>query len=80
MHFKEVDTPAQGLKVQAGDTIDFVVDCDNNPACDTFEWIVDLKLVDPQQQIVGTWNSARDFRVTLASAEFRAASPRTDSQ
>lgn len=71
VHFKEVETPAQGLKVQAGDTIDFVVDCDNNPACDTFEWIVDLKLVDPQQQLVGTWNSARDFRVTTAPADAR---------
>ena len=64
--FQDVDTPAQGLKVQAGDTIDFVVDCERNSDCDIFEWIVDLKLVDAEQRAMGTWNSARDFRVIPA--------------
>ena len=73
--FQDVDTPAQGLKVQAGDTIDFVIDCEKNSDCDVFDWIVDLKLVDAQQQVVGTWNSARDFRVIPSPAEQTARLP-----
>ncbi|MBC7856543.1 MAG: hypothetical protein IAF94_24190, partial [Pirellulaceae bacterium] len=64
--FQDVDTPAQGLKVQAGDAIDFVVDSGTTSDCDIFEWIVDVKLVDAEQRAVGNWNSARDFRVVRA--------------
>lgn len=66
--FTEAETVVPPLKVQAGDTVDFAVDCVNDWDCDTFEWIVDLKLVDAEQRVVGVWNSARDFRVMAAKA------------
>ncbi|MBC7856551.1 MAG: hypothetical protein IAF94_24230, partial [Pirellulaceae bacterium] len=61
--YSAADTQPPNLKVEAGDTVDFSVDCGGDGACDAFEWIVDLKLVDAEQRLVGTWNSAKDFRV-----------------
>jgi hypothetical protein len=61
--FSAADTRLPSFKVQAGDTVDFAVECGGDAICDSFEWIVDLKLVDAAQRLVGTWNSAKDFRV-----------------
>ncbi|MGI8978405.1 MAG: hypothetical protein ACR2FY_04195 [Pirellulaceae bacterium] len=71
--FSAAETQPPDLKVEAGDTVDFSVDCGGDGACDAFEWIVDLKLVDAEQRLVGTWNSAKDFRVVPIPAKAGAA-------
>ena len=51
-----VDTKAEGLAVEAGDTLDFVVDCRESENADSFGWSVTLSLSSlgggPSQQYV----------------------------
>jgi hypothetical protein len=42
-----VDTKAEGLAVEAGDTLDFVVDCRESENSDSFGWSVTLTLASP---------------------------------
>jgi hypothetical protein len=42
-----VDTKAEGLAVEAGDTLDFVVDCRESENADSFGWSVTLTLSSP---------------------------------
>jgi hypothetical protein len=58
---KEFATEATKLAVEAGDTVDFVVDCLGNVNSDSFTWSVELKLVGSEGQPLGAWNSANDF-------------------
>ncbi len=71
--FSAAETQPPNLKVEAGDAVDFSIDCGGDAICDAFEWIVDLKLVDAEQRLVGTWNSAKDFRVVPILAKAGAA-------
>ena len=43
-HHKSVNTNASGLKVQTGDVIDFICDCNGNHTSDSFTWTVELTL------------------------------------
>jgi hypothetical protein len=44
----EAETKISGLKVEAGETIDFVVDCRNDYNSDTFTWAPTIKLGDEE--------------------------------
>ena len=55
-------TALKDIDVEAGDQIDFFVDCIDNFFCDAFKWIVDLRLTDSQGKVLGEWNSATDFQ------------------
>lgn len=61
--FTAEETTVDKVAVQAGDTIDFVVDPQEDFQSDAFEWIVDLRLEDKGKKVLGVWNSAVDFRV-----------------
>jgi hypothetical protein len=54
---KPVSSKAERIAVQAGDTIDFVVDLRGTPENDEFTWTVEVKLDD-----VSSWDSAATFR------------------
>lgn len=60
----EAASDVAAIEVQAGDTLDFVVDCRGDVNSDSFEWAVDLKLTpaagDASQVL--NWNSVADFR------------------
>ncbi|HVV99528.1 MAG TPA: DUF1553 domain-containing protein, partial [Planctomycetaceae bacterium] len=56
----QTETPAGELAVEAGDAIDFVVDCRQDVNSDSFVWTVDLKLERPGQTAM-TWKSAEGF-------------------
>ena len=57
----EVETNVPRVEIVAGETIDLVVDCLANETSDSFEWPVDVKLVDGGGAVVDQWNSAADF-------------------
>ena len=57
----EVATDTAKIEVQAGDALDFVVDCFGDVNSDSFAWKVDLQLVDAQNQPLDRWNSAAEF-------------------
>jgi hypothetical protein len=56
----EVDTPVAEFPVKPGDTIDFVTDCRENENADSFEWTVQIELMDAMNQ-KERWESAADF-------------------
>ena len=49
------ETKLAGLKVEAGDTIDFIVDSRQDPENDGFNWAPQIKLGDQ------AWNAKEDF-------------------
>jgi hypothetical protein len=57
----EAATGVAAIAVQAGDTVDFVVDCVGDTNTDSFTWEVSLDLVDDQGRPLATWNSDADF-------------------
>ncbi len=63
---REAETNIPAVQVEAGETIDFVVDCTGDVNSDSFEWIVDLKLSDltigdAAGALLDSWNSSADF-------------------
>ena len=79
----EVETNANRIEVQAGDTLDFVVDCIETASFDSFLWSPAVELIElatPDQSndrwLPGfTWNAAADFS---ASSEKLAPSDSLD--
>jgi hypothetical protein len=61
----EAGTEVARVEVQAGDTLDFVVDCLENVNSDSFEWAVQLKLATAEGAEIDSWNSASDFHGPL---------------
>lgn len=55
-----VDTPVANLIVSAGDTIDFVTDCLESVTSDSFNWTVQIELLDATT-MRERWDSTTDF-------------------
>ncbi|MBG85466.1 MAG: hypothetical protein CMO80_01010 [Verrucomicrobiales bacterium] len=59
------------LRVEAGETVEFVVDCRSNPTGDNFTWPVSIRRLDDTQNppvATGeTWESASQFRAPSGS-------------
>ncbi|HVC93277.1 MAG TPA: hypothetical protein VND64_06275, partial [Pirellulales bacterium] len=64
----ETATVAAALAVEAGDTLDFAVDCLGDVTSDSFEWAVEIKLADAQGAMLSSWNSAADFHGPLGTS------------
>jgi hypothetical protein len=58
---RETATDVPRLEVQAGDTIDMVVDCFGDVNCDSFNWNTQIKLCDAENHELDSWTSAGDF-------------------
>lgn len=58
VHHKQSPTEVAKLEVQAGETIDFIVDCRANPSYDSFSWAPILKQQQPGGAI---WSAADQF-------------------
>ena len=56
----ETETPVKDVRIQAGQTIDFVVDWQGHITHDEFEWPVVIRLVDPNRQ-QKEWDSKTEF-------------------
>jgi hypothetical protein len=67
---QKADTPTEIAKiaVEAGDTLDFVVDCFGDVNADSFAWAVDIKLSGAAGEALGAWNSAANFRGPVAAS------------
>jgi hypothetical protein len=61
----EMTTDVPRIEVQAGDTLDFVVDCVGDVNCDSFDWVVRLGLTTQSGQAAGDWDSSADFHGPL---------------
>ncbi|HVJ66837.1 MAG TPA: DUF1553 domain-containing protein, partial [Caulifigura sp.] len=59
------DTPVTTVTVEAGDTIDFVVDCRTNENADSYEWKVNLSRTTPTPRV---WSSATEFHGPIAKS------------
>ena len=57
----EAATDISQLEVQAGDTLDLVVDCVGDVNSDSFTWNVEIKLAGSDGQQLGSWKSDVDF-------------------
>jgi hypothetical protein len=57
----EAETPVPQLAVEAGDTLDFIVDCRDTVESDSYNWGVSVKLTGTSGQPVGTWDAVGDF-------------------
>jgi hypothetical protein len=57
----EAVTDVSAIAVEAGDQLDFVVDCVGDVTSDSFVWTADLKFTDQQGQPLGAWNTSTDF-------------------
>ncbi len=64
---REVETHMPRLKVEAGETIDFVTDCFGEVTSDSFEWGAQLKLADPAGTVQDSWDSAADFHGPIST-------------
>lgn len=56
----QVATKVETIKVVAGDTVDFVTDCRENVTSDSFTWVVEISLTQPDGH-VATWKSDQGF-------------------
>lgn len=54
-------TPVESLEIRQGDTLDFIIDCRENPNSDSFQWLAQIELKDAAGGIVGSWHSQQDF-------------------
>lgn len=57
----ETSTPVNALQVEAGDTLDFVVDCREHETSDSFGWSLELRERPVDQPRDFLWKSERDF-------------------
>ncbi len=60
-----IETPVAGVEVRAGDTLDFVTDAITNENSDSFNWPIQLRLLDTSGTELNTWNSQTDFHGPL---------------
>jgi len=68
-HNNKADTLVESLAVNAGDTIDLITDCFGDVNADSFNWVVELTLTEPDNA-VATWKSDQGFQGPVAvSAE-----------
>ncbi len=57
-----VDTVVSSAMIEAGDTLDFIVDCNENVTSDSFTWTVVIELKDATGAVLRSWDSAAGFR------------------
>jgi hypothetical protein len=68
----EVETHCEGIEVQAGDTVDFVVDCIEHETSDSFSWPIALTLTASDGRVL-SFDAAAEFRgPPLSTAEWVA--------
>lgn len=59
----ESKTAVANVEVRAGDTIDFIVDCRESPAFDSYQWKFRIKASQwPKELVKDSWNLSRDFK------------------
>jgi cytochrome c553 len=64
----DTKTAISSIEVQAGDTIDFIVDCRESPAFDSYQWKFRIKGVKwPKDLAKDAWSVSRDFKDASAS-------------
>jgi len=69
----DTTTNVDRFEVQAGDTLDFATDCFETVTSDSFGWSVQLKMTEASGQLVGTWDSEKDFHGPLSASLPRLA-------
>ncbi|MBI3862483.1 MAG: PSD1 domain-containing protein [Planctomycetia bacterium] len=62
VHHGEAPTKLDGVEVQEGETLDFVVDCLANESNDSFAWSPAIVLTGTDGQTTLRYNAASDFR------------------
>ncbi len=65
VHNGFTETKVERVNVERGDTIDFVVDCRNDPNYDSFEWIPTIRMLEisseQNENEQSEWNAASEF-------------------
>ncbi|HMC12556.1 MAG TPA: hypothetical protein VKH44_14755, partial [Pirellulaceae bacterium] len=63
----DAETNLPRLEVEAGETIDFAIDCVADVTSDSFEWSAQLKFADAAGMALDAWDSAADFHGPLGT-------------
>jgi len=62
VHATSADTTLPRVDVKKGDTIDFIVECRTNHGFDSFEWALEIEMIEPAAKGQLTlWNATADF-------------------
>ncbi len=58
------ETKLTGIKIQKGDTLDFIVDCRADGETDSFRWASSVKVAGSKESAPkeGAWSAKEDFR------------------
>ena len=62
VHNGWTETRVESLAVEAGETLDLIVDCREGPSFDGFQWTVKIHFQPPADSGPQAWSSADDFR------------------
>ena len=68
VHATEERTDLQGVSVETGDTIDFVVDARGREMHGSFAWAPVLKLESASDTVAAVWDAAKDFKPPASTA------------
>jgi hypothetical protein len=67
VNLNQAPTKVERVEVQAGDTIDFVVDCFGDVNCDSFTWTLDLTLTSASGEAIAKIDAAKQFHGPTAA-------------
>lgn len=59
--FSTVETAVEKLAVKKGETVDFLVECNQDNHCDKFAWQVQLALTAEDGKSLGIWDTEQNF-------------------
>ncbi|HXU78100.1 MAG TPA: DUF1553 domain-containing protein, partial [Methylomirabilota bacterium] len=64
VHHDKADTKVESIQVKKGESVDFITDCYQSVAYDSFGWTATLKVADEPKAAGGkpeSWNTKKDF-------------------
>ncbi len=67
VHNDKAETKLEHIKIEKGDTFDFVTDCIGSVDYDSFTWTVTISGVATKEEKSPVWNSQKDFAVAARS-------------
>ena len=67
VHNSKADTAIENVKLEKGDSLDFVTDCVGSVDYDSFTWTVSISKAEAKKDKKSGWDSQKDFAVSARS-------------
>jgi hypothetical protein len=72
VHNEKKETKVESIAVRAGDTIDFVTDCQQTVDHDSFGWEATIRITEnPEQAAKKSWSTSAEFADSARSSQNR---------